>query len=852
MNKTKKINKLKKKTIRKNLIKSKRKTKLQYKSYLKFNKTIKNKKKIGGTKEKEFLDTLFNSIVYDMQLENYLQIEQAILLYPDIVNYKIIVDGSESNLLQQAIAIKNIIAMDLLIKYGANVNETARNVKPLIVATILNCDECVGLLLSKGADVNTADEYGRTCLILSIQTHYLDIFNLLLDFGANIFLEDDEGKSAVTYAACYGSQECMEKLLEKGADINKVDKYNLTPLAYAIEYNTKTKNIIEFLLSNGARINIFTKTNDSVLHLACKHGILEFVELLFKYGADSIINLQDDVGITPLMVACKYNNYSVVKFLLEKDAKILLKNKFGKTALTINPNLDISIKHLINNKLEQNKKLISSKLTSGNTPVVSPVISPEVSPAISRTETPLNFPTTTTSRPETPVSIKLLNLRDNLEKQNKIKENLANIYAEQLIQEEEMEKERETNKRLKEKEKKQLLMNKQIQEKMEEEERKKTEEENRLFLQEEEFQKEQFRSMRKLEKEKEEERKLQEDEEKLKVQEDLLLQEDINNAIKESEKTYNSEMEKRELFDFWIQYFGNEKNINNLKKEIQDLLQGENAYYKLKEILPAYSNKFIKKDSYTNNILSLLFIIIGFLSNYLNKYGIFLMLKGGSAIQMIGSEVTNEFVKNYNSNDIDIVFINSNSLNIDENKIFTEKICKFLLWITELNNNNSILTYLPNRDITHPIFKVILNSNEKPLMDIDYNILPDDIINLYSLSNIFNKFYNINGIEGIFNSPTIINLIYERIYYLIKYSTKEELKNFKSKSFLTGKIPKSLNYLVHVLFVLQNNREISDNEIRIFYHNLFDSFFSFYPNLKQNFVITHDYSIDQLIDLCIS
>jgi len=172
----------------------------------------KSKKVIGGTKEQEFLDTLFNSIVFDMQNEKYFQIEQALILYPDIVNYKINVDGSESNLLQQAIAIKNTIVLDLLITYGANVNDKTRNIKPLVVATVLDCEECAGLLLTNGADVNTTDEYGRTCLVISIQTNYLNIFQLLLDFGANIFMEDDEGKTALTYAACYANELCLKKL----------------------------------------------------------------------------------------------------------------------------------------------------------------------------------------------------------------------------------------------------------------------------------------------------------------------------------------------------------------------------------------------------------------------------------------------------------------------------------------------------------------------------------------------------------------------------------------------------------------------------------------------------------------
>jgi hypothetical protein len=180
-----------------------------------------------------------------------------------------------------------------------------------------------------------------------------------------------------------------------------------------------------------------------------------------------------------------------------------------------------------------------------------------------------------------------------------------------------------------------------------------------------------------------------------------------------------------------------------------------------------------------------------------------------------------------------------------------EQISKFLIWVTE-ENSKSILTKTSNTDSTHPIFKIILNNNKPyPLMDLDYNNLPDEMYNLY-VANIYSNPFNLGQLHGIFNSPSIINLIYERIYYLVIYSEKNALKDFKSKSFLTGKIPKSLNYLVKILFIIENTREISEDEIRNFYHQLFDEFFNLYPDLKKNFIITHNYTIDQLIDLCIS
>ncbi len=62
---------------------------------------------------------------------------------------------------------------------------------------------------------------------------------------------------------------------------------------------------------------------------AISKGEVEFVKKMVEYGAD--INEKSN-GMTPLMVAARYNQTEIVKFLLSKGAKTAEKGENGFTA----------------------------------------------------------------------------------------------------------------------------------------------------------------------------------------------------------------------------------------------------------------------------------------------------------------------------------------------------------------------------------------------------------------------------------------------------------------------------------------------------------------------------------------
>jgi ankyrin repeat protein len=825
MNKSKKniINKKHKKTYKKKILKNKTKniTKHRNKKKLttkKHKKTFKNKIK-GGTIEDD-LYRLFTNIIIDIQNNDLEGIKGKLEKNPDIINYR--VGEHKATLLQQAVLYDKPDVVKLLIDSGADINLfDDRDSTPLIMAILENKNDLANILIDRGANLNMKDIYGRTPLHFAAQKKNSFVLQKLLE-NPEIKIEsmDSVNVSPLSYAATFGDIDCIRILLDNGANINSEDINSWTPLFYAVQYGKI--DAVKLLIDRGANILKKNKFGNTLLHLACKRNNYDMVKFLLEIGAAKTINDRDNVGLTALIYAVDNQNFDVVKLLIENGADIALKDNNGNSALKLSKDPS-EINTFLKNKA---REIIHKKVTT--------------------------------------------DLIENQRQQEVLQNLMSNINAELLIREEERLEAKKVTKKNKQKLAKQRKNEEKTQKEILENQLKREKEENdrvaketELFSREENFQKEQQLHLQELEKQQEIERNLQEKQENEEKEANELLEKQIQQAMEESKKTFNSEQLQIEVLSFWTHYFESEENIKNVKNEIakMKLLEGNESFEKLKEILPAYSNKFISKDPATNNIISLLFILIGILSNTLINNRIYLILKGGSAIQNVGSQVPNQYIVPYESNDIDIVLINTNNItnnirNIDENKNIAEQISKFLIWVTEVNSN-SILTKTTNTDSTHPIFKIIFNNNNinkkpLPLMDIDYNNLPDDMYNLY-MTNIYSKPFNLGGqISGIFNSPSIINLIYERFYYLVKYSTKEEVKNFKSKSFLSGKIPKSLNYLVKLLFIIENTREIEENEVIPFYHGLFNEFFNMYPILNANYEATHDYTIDQLIEFCIS
>ncbi len=108
-------------------------------------------------------------------------------------------------------------------------NQKALN-EELIQATVSGNTKTVKNLLEAGADVNGANKYGNTALILAVMYGHTEIVQILLDTpGINVNAANKDGETALIKAARRGNIDMVEALLKDDAEIPEdISRYSDT------------------------------------------------------------------------------------------------------------------------------------------------------------------------------------------------------------------------------------------------------------------------------------------------------------------------------------------------------------------------------------------------------------------------------------------------------------------------------------------------------------------------------------------------------------------------------------------------------------------------------------------------
>jgi uncharacterized protein len=237
----------------------------------------------------------------------------------------------------------------ILVTAGADVNQAdANGISPLVMAIANNHADVARFLMDHGAEINVSDWYGRTPLWAAVETRNMDVdnatfensvdreplFNLievLLERGANpnvrmkevppirrsmlritgsLSWVDFTGQTPFLTSALAGDLRVMRLLLAHGADPHIPTFAGTTALMAAAGVNW-----------------VFFQTHDEG-----PKALLDAVKLCWELGMD--VNAVNSMGLTALHGAANRGSDDIIQFLVEKGARLDVKDKEGRTPLT--------------------------------------------------------------------------------------------------------------------------------------------------------------------------------------------------------------------------------------------------------------------------------------------------------------------------------------------------------------------------------------------------------------------------------------------------------------------------------------------------------------------------------------
>lgn len=253
----------------------------------------------------------------------------------------------------------NVDSAQILLGARANVNEaTPEDGNALVIASAAGNEALSIFLLEKGADPNAADRFGITPL------HYAFFKGIsVLD---TCRYEDDRDHPVLTYLFRPNLRELAKALLAHGANPNaRIAKDPVLPVSqriatspvgatpFLLAATTQDPELMRALVASGAYPLVASAENTTPLMMAAGLGerlamtasyrshrseeeernAFEAVKLAVELGAD--VNAANTFGLTALHGAAYTGSDAIIRFLVEKGAKVNVTDSAGQTPLTI-------------------------------------------------------------------------------------------------------------------------------------------------------------------------------------------------------------------------------------------------------------------------------------------------------------------------------------------------------------------------------------------------------------------------------------------------------------------------------------------------------------------------------------
>ncbi|HEY7639106.1 MAG TPA: ankyrin repeat domain-containing protein [Steroidobacteraceae bacterium] len=224
----------------------------------------------------------------------------------------------------------NIAALELLHRFGVNVDGIAGGVPPLrYILGWADKDTGVRWLLEHGANPNLPwGEQNDAPLHIAAQRWDVPMVELLVRHGADIHQRRVDGRTAHTLAELHGNRQIAEWLLAHGA------KSELSPLEDFIAICTRGDRAgAEAMLRADPKLRgQLTREHHLLMHVPAERGDAKVLEAMLACGFDP--NVKDSDGVTALHRAAMAGHASATRALIEHGAAVnALDGMFSGTPL---------------------------------------------------------------------------------------------------------------------------------------------------------------------------------------------------------------------------------------------------------------------------------------------------------------------------------------------------------------------------------------------------------------------------------------------------------------------------------------------------------------------------------------
>ena len=218
-------------------------------------------------------------------------------------------------------------------------NENGENVLHLI-ARKPKQNEIIQHFLSKGVDVNQADEEGNTVFMNAAAANRdTTVFAMLMKPTKDINKGNLKGVTAVAMAVRSNSPEIVRYLLDKGASVNATDSNGDNLAHYLIQSYSQQRADdfdakLKVLQEKGFKMATPQKNGNTLYHLAVAKNDLSLVKRLESYQVD--INSKNSEGMTALHKAAMISkDDTMMKYLIALGAKKDIETNFNETAFDL-------------------------------------------------------------------------------------------------------------------------------------------------------------------------------------------------------------------------------------------------------------------------------------------------------------------------------------------------------------------------------------------------------------------------------------------------------------------------------------------------------------------------------------